>query len=110
MNEEQCKNCGNWAHFSKGENRETVCYKWTKEFPKRDGDFFYSGKLPSGKDFVGIVQVITNTDEQRYACVYIPMNWRGSGEKAALVYGRPEDWTGEWSGPEFGLSCVEVTP
>lgn len=84
-------------------------YEWTDEFPKRDGDFFYSGKLPTGEDFVGIVQISTHPTSDRFACVYIPPGWRGTPErKPILVFGLPDEWTGQFAGPEFGLSCTTV--
>jgi len=84
-------------------------HQWSDEFPKRDGDFYYSGKLPNGREFVGIIQTGTSPDiGERFACVLIPPGWRGNKEqKAEVVFGKVEEWTGQFAGPEHGLNCVE---
>ena len=86
-------------------------HPWKDEFPKEDGDFFYSGKLPTGEDFAGIVQVGVHPDnKERYCCVFIPPGWRGNkNQKAAVIFGAPDEWKGQFAGPSFGISCVEVS-
>ena len=76
--------------------------------PKNDGDFFYTGNTPAGESIVGIVQIITDPKGQRWAVVYIPPYWRGDMERSRPTchFDKLENWTGEWSGPEFGLCCT----
>jgi len=76
--------------------------------PKNDGDFFYTGNTPAGESIVGIVQIITDPKGQRWAVVYIPPYWRGDMERniPTCHFDKLENWTGEWSGPEFGLCCT----
>ena len=86
-------------------------YEWKSEFPKEDGEFYYSGKLPSGMVFVGVVQVYTDLsgDKEKHACVLIPPFWRGDVRRKLpdVVFGEKSKWSGMWAGPEFGLSsCV----
>ena len=103
---EACVPINTWVWCEMFDNG--ISPSWRKEFPKHDGDFFYSGKLPSGKAFVGIVQVSTHPQSGRHACVYLPYGWRGDkAQEAEIVFGKPEEWEGEWSGPEYGLSCAE---
>ena len=99
---------GDTAEVNRSELTGLLSFDWSENFPENDGDFFFSGKLPTGMDFVGIVQVGThpNTNE-RYACVFIPPGWRGNKERAPfLTFGGPHEWKGQFSGPDFGLSCA----
>lgn len=84
-------------------------YAWRDYAPGEDGDFYYYGKLPTGDQFVGIVQITTLPQtKQRWCCVLIPPGWRGDVDikKPNIVHGSIDEWTGQWAGPEFGLSCA----
>jgi len=81
------------------------CSDWQAEVPKNDGDFYYSGPTPEGKEVVAIVGIVT-IEGERQAYVYLPPNWRGDeAERGTLHYGLVADWKGEWSGPDHGLCC-----
>lgn len=107
-----------WAAKKVQEGEEAIAnlkkHEWNSEFPKEDGDFYYSGKLPSGMEFVGIVQVFTDLSvsegQNRHACVLIPPFFRGDSSRktAEFVHGPQSEWMGLWAGPDFGLSCCCV--
>jgi len=83
-------------------------FPWQKEPPKNDGDYFYSGPTPDGKEIVVIVQIVTDPKGQRFACCLIPPFWRGDTTRinSTVHFGEIEKWKGEWSGPELGLCCA----
>lgn len=88
-------------------------YEWSAAAPREDGEFFYSGKLPSGMNYMGIVHVFTDlndVEKQRVACVFIPPFWRGNKERTTptVEHAPISKWEGEWAGPDHGLTCVEV--
>jgi hypothetical protein len=90
--------------------KRTSEFNWKNNCPENDGDFFYSGKTPSGESIVGIVQIVTDPEGQRWTVVYIPPYWRGDMKRHLPVchFDKIEKWTGQWSGPEFGLCCAEA--
>ena len=81
-------------------------YPWHDDAPKDEGDFFYSGKTPEGREILAVVQVFVTADGVKQAGVFLPPNWRGLGGEAILHFGKIEEWKGQWSGPEHGLCCV----
>ena len=84
-------------------------YEWHDDPPKNNGDFFYSGNTPGGEDVLAIVQITLNpNDMQRWACLFIPPGWRGNMERKdqAFYVALLEEWKGQWSGPEHGLTMV----
>lgn len=85
---------------------------WERTPPDNDGEFFYTGKLPNGMEYVGIVYIVTDlgdSEKRRIACVFIPPFWGGDKDRLlpTVVHAPLRDWTGEWAGPRYGLSCVE---
>lgn len=82
---------------------------WEKDAPIRNGDFFYSGKLPGGLETVICVAQITKSpDGKRYASTLLPPWWRDQigRVRPTIYFGELHEWEGEWSGPEFGLCCA----
>lgn len=86
-------------------------YDWRAQPPAQDGDFFYSGPVPDGGKLTAVVQIFTTDTGNRMACIFIPPYWRGDrSRKNPTVHLAPlAQWTGEWSGPEFGLCCVSAS-
>jgi len=93
------------------ESETCMDYKWHKELPNEDGEFFYQGLLPkSNETIVGIVSVSKDpTTQLRFAYIFIPLGWRGDKNRKAstLHFGELHEWSGKWAGPEFGLCCVD---
>jgi len=93
------------------EINEWLDNEWNKNPPQNDGDFYYYGPLPGGGDnIVIIVQITTHPGTgQRLGCFFMPPGWRGNKMIVTPTLHAAElhMWTGEWSGPEFGLCCVD---
>lgn len=87
--------------------------QWSTTPPTKDGDFFYSGRTPDGEEVVTIAQIYTDLKtSQRSVVLLLPPYWRGDMSRTlpTLHHGELEKWTGEWSGPEFGLCCATNSP
>jgi hypothetical protein len=87
-------------------------WSWHEEPPTEDGDFFYDGVLPlSDETITCIVQITTDPEGGRVASVFLPPYWRGQKDrtKSSVHWGPLKEWTGMWSGPEFGL-CTATYP
>jgi hypothetical protein len=86
-------------------------YLWRNEPPEQEGEFFYSGKTPDGKEtIVAIVHVVMNEELHALtAFLLIPPYWRGDKNRACakLHFGTLDEWEGQWAGPEFGLCSIE---
>jgi hypothetical protein len=79
-------------------------YEWKDEFPVNDGHFFYTGELPDGSGkFVGIAEVFTNKHQERGAAIFFPPT---HDQLPKFVMAKAEEWTGQWSGPDYGLVTV----
>jgi len=83
---------------------------WRSDPPTQDGDFYYSGPLPgSGEEYVGIVSISMHPlNRERYVAAFFPPGWRGDTNRISpeVVFGKLEEWKGQWAGPELGLSTV----
>ena len=87
-------------------------YKWVKEPPESNGDYFYNGPLPyhSGNVML-IVQIVAHSQTgERVGCVFIPAGWRDdkSRTQSTVHCAALEFWRGEWSGPKGGLCQIKM--
>jgi len=83
-------------------------FDWQEQSPEHDGDFFYSGKTPSGEEILAIVQITTDPKGVRWCSIFFPAFWRGQLGRTypEIHFGELYKWKGKWAGPQFGLCCV----